>query len=433
MHKDAEPRESSLIMPDSTASGSQQKTNTLNTNGHQSSAKGEEKTSGYMGIDQQISDGNKPVFKENSGSNTSSNKDHESSQNSQQNSQDAQSTADADADMFSAEAEAALLAFEESGQDINEQEPASNEKKPQAFDPFASLEKKEADQKSAESSDSDRDYKEHRQPDSKDGKEASLDEKKALGAGVFVGKKGETENPFKDDKMAEAKKKSLSEQDLNYFRNSIDLAIKQTCDLTDNEIIPIKNTERLGFIPINSGKYQGYITVAITEESSLRSTLLTELGRNISENLGEMGEEIFTDEAVIIDIFDPELIKWAKESGQIILVSKHKSSELIISYISKEKALPIIIEASTDMEAIDVIDIEPEKSLEYETYLHMPQNNKYIKYGKTGGALTEKQIKRLKKNADGRVHIKKKDNYSYKKSYIESEVHKDLKKFKKAN
>ncbi len=322
-----------------------------------------------------------------------------------------------------------------------------------SFDPFASLEEKEKSSKentnTNESTSDSRDkptYKEHNQTaqaKSQDYRENSQteyennseDEPKndagKSGQGVFVGKKGETVNPFAGEKSLKPKEDYLEESDFKSFKSSIDLAIEQICDVESRLKSSIETTEKMGFIPIDSGRYCGYLTVAIAETQELRGVLLQELGINIAENLFEMGENIEPDEAVILDISDPDLINWAKKKSQVLIESQHNGAEIIVSYIPKNQALPIIVEASTDMLTIDVIDIEPGKLLDFETYLHLPKNNKYIRYSRTGSTFSEKQIDKLSKKAKGRVTIKQDDNYNFKKNYIEKSVNEELEQFKK--
>ncbi len=322
-----------------------------------------------------------------------------------------------------------------------------------SFDPFSGLEEKEKSSKeNTKASESTSDsrgeptYKEHNQPaqaKSEDYKENPQTEfennseaependAEKSGQGVFVGKKGETVNPFAGEKSLKPKEDYLEESDFKSFKSSINLAIEQICDVESRAKSTIETTEKMGFIPIDSGRYCGYLTVAIAETQELRGVLLQELGINIAENLFEMGENIEPDEAVILDISDPDLIDWAKKKSQVLIESQHNGAEIIISYIPKNQALPIIVEASTDMLTIDVIDIEPGKLLDFETYLHLPKNNKYIRYSRTGSTFSEKQIDKLSKKAKGRVAIKQDDNYNFKKNYIEKSVNEELEQFKK--
>ncbi len=276
------------------------------------------------------------------------------------------------------------------------------------------------------------DYKENPQTEFENNSEAEPEnDAEKSGQGVFVGKKGETVNPFAGEKSLKPKEDYLEESDFKSFKSSINLAIEQICDVESRAKSTIETTEKMGFIPIDSGRYCGYLTVAIAETQELRGVLLQELGINIAENLFEMGENIEPDEAVILDISDPDLIDWAKKKSQVLIESQHNGAEIIISYIPKNQALPIIVEASTDMLTIDVIDIEPGKLLDFETYLHLPKNNKYIRYSRTGSTFSEKQIDKLSKKAKGRVAIKQDDNYNFKKNYIEKSVNEELEQFKK--
>jgi hypothetical protein len=77
------------------------------------------------------------------------------------------------------------------------------------------------------------------------------------------------------------------------------------------------------------------------------------------------------------------------------------------------KAPTIDPSAEPDMISIEIDRIDPEFPVDFDLYIRMEINNKYVKYVNEGSTLTEDQIEKLMAKSITKVHIKKDDQQKF--------------------
>ena len=110
-----------------------------------------------------------------------------------------------------------------------------------------------------------------------------------------------------------------------------------------------------------------------------------------------------------LELYDPfyiqtDSIQYAEMMdglSTVTIMSSHMGEEVGISFIEADTNF---FEAKYSrangqgMYKVDLDSIQPNIPVEMDMYIHMPSNNKFIKYISEGGIVDEEQIRRLKEN-----------------------------------
>jgi len=164
------------------------------------------------------------------------------------------------------------------------------------------------------------------------------------------------------------------------------------------------NVEPLGFIskidcvPINSERFKGILIFA----SSVKDALGAEFSRTTKFqiiNLMQEGGEVLKDEGELeLDISNVNFIQMCGEFAEFLTVTKHNGNEVGVAYIQSEGVFPSSLTSnSSGMVSVGVESLEPGANINFDAYIHLSKNEKYLKYLKKGGRLEEKQKQRLEK------------------------------------
>lgn len=61
------------------------------------------------------------------------------------------------------------------------------------------------------------------------------------------------------------------------------------------------------------------------------------------------------------------------------------------------------------MEAVPLVDLEPNTALDFESSIYLPMNNKYVKVNRKGQAIKESHFNRMKEQAISQIYINEQD------------------------
>ena len=83
------------------------------------------------------------------------------------------------------------------------------------------------------------------------------------------------------------------------------------------------------------------------------------------------------------------------------------------------------------MVALRLEDIKGDAPVDFDVYLHLPENDKYILYTPTGGVFYQKQKDRLKGKGVGQVHLRKGAEAAVEKYHMQNHVNEKIEAFQK--
>jgi hypothetical protein len=167
-------------------------------------------------------------------------------------------------------------------------------------------------------------------------------------------------------------------------------------------------------IIIKIQRFQGYLVASFGEDKAINSELIETIREQLFlflKTQGEISREEIS--SLPISLKEMNFEDWAHEQGEFMRKTFHENNQLTLAYFAVEKLLPQFSESvREDMLKIDIDDVTSEVSLNFDIYIHLPANDKFVLYTPKGGVFSEIQKERLVARRVTHVHLKKEDENS---------------------
>jgi hypothetical protein len=124
--------------------------------------------------------------------------------------------------------------------------------------------------------------------------------------------------------------------------------------------------------------------------------------------LKENGEEVKDGDGMEIKIKQVDFEPWALEYAEFLRKSVHEGNEVAMAFFPR-RPIKAILEDShhKDMAKIQLNELDGDRQVEFDLYVYLPTNNKYVLYTPKGGVFYNKQMDRLKKQGVTHMHVQK--------------------------
>ncbi|MNT26419.1 hypothetical protein D3C72_1619920 [compost metagenome] len=127
--------------------------------------------------------------------------------------------------------------------------------------------------------------------------------------------------------------------------------------------------------------------------------------------LKDSGENVSEDEkSMDMKIKQVNFEEWAAESAEFLKKSVHQGNEVAMAFFPKPDVKTEFKEsAAAEMLSVDLKEIKTDVPLEFNVYLYLPRNGKYVLYTPEGGIMFKHQKEKLEREGVGEVHVLKED------------------------
>ena len=175
-----------------------------------------------------------------------------------------------------------------------------------------------------------------------------------------------------------------------------------------NDLIDV--VSNLACITIESPKFSGYLITAMGKNKKIDGKFVKKIQQRLIKFLKESGEEISEDQNMDLEIKQVPFEDWALEYAEFMRKSVHNGSEVAMAFFPR-KDIKTILETSYDekMAALKIDEIQGNSTVNFNLYIRLPRNNKYVLYTPRGGIFYEDQKGRLESRGVSDLHIMKED------------------------
>jgi hypothetical protein len=161
-------------------------------------------------------------------------------------------------------------------------------------------------------------------------------------------------------------------------------------------------------IRVESAHFSGYLVAALGKDQKIEETLIKKIQEALFKFLKDNGEEISETEALNLKLKQVDFASWSLEYGDFLKTTVHKGSEMAMAFFPRKPIAPILEESHhPDMAKIRLLDLQGDRTVEFDLYMHLAANNKFILYTPKGGVFYTKQLERLKDQGVTHLHIQK--------------------------
>lgn len=172
----------------------------------------------------------------------------------------------------------------------------------------------------------------------------------------------------------------------------------------------LEDNSHLACIVVESPKFSGYLVAALGKDKKIDDEFVDLVRSKLMKFLRDAGEPIDNEANMQIKVKRVDFEGWALEYAQFLRKSVHKGDEVAMAFFPfAEAQTKVGISARENMVSVKTADIEAGKVLEFNMYIYLPTNKKYILYTPQGAVFQANQKDRLIRQGVSDIHIQKGD------------------------
>ena len=171
---------------------------------------------------------------------------------------------------------------------------------------------------------------------------------------------------------------------------------------------PVANTVNSGCIVVESERFSGYLVTALGRNEAINENFLAGIKKKLFKYLKDNGEHLTESEALDIKLKPVEFEPWALEYADFLRTSVHKGDEIAVAFFPR-RPVHVSLENSyhRDMAKIRLLDLKGDREVNFDLYIYLETNKKYVLYTPQGGVFYQKQMDRLKQQGYTHMHVPK--------------------------
>lgn len=185
-------------------------------------------------------------------------------------------------------------------------------------------------------------------------------------------------------------------------------AIDDTVDLRGDPADEIAKATNVACILIQGPRFSGYLVCAMGHDRKVDNRLIGSIQEKLISFLKANGEELKDDEVIDMKIQEVDFQDWALEQADFLRKSVHDGDEIAMAFFPTGNLEARLEEsASRKMLQMKLDELRDDTPLEFDLYIYMPENNKYLLYTPEGMPIYGQQKSRLRERGVTHMHLKK--------------------------
>lgn len=185
-------------------------------------------------------------------------------------------------------------------------------------------------------------------------------------------------------------------------------ALQKSSRNSKKEVQPVGNTSNLACIMVESSRFSGYLIAAMAEGKIIDKAFIEIVKVRLYSFLRKNGEKIEDNHSLSIRIREVPFEAWALRYAQFLRKSIHAGQEVAMAFFPRQD-LKIKTEESNDeeMAAVRIEEFAADVRVEFNVYVYLARNEKYILYTPCGGIFFFEQKERLLSQGVSHLHVLK--------------------------
>ena len=183
---------------------------------------------------------------------------------------------------------------------------------------------------------------------------------------------------------------------------------------------------------IRSERFKGYLIAALGKNRTVDEALTKQVRTHLIDFLRAKGETLddLNTESMEVDIKPVQFQDWAREQADFLLNSLHDANEVALAFFPTAD-VDVNLEKSVadNMLQLKIDDITEDTKLDFDVFIYLPANGRYILYNKEGGKMFSEQKGRLKERGITHIHLKKDSQLSVKRYKARNYLNSKIKEF----
>lgn len=172
------------------------------------------------------------------------------------------------------------------------------------------------------------------------------------------------------------------------------------------EVPPLEENSNFSCISVNSQRYNGYLLAAGSSDNHLDEEFIKKIKTRVMDFLESKGEHIYDQNDLDINVHKINYSEWGEEEAEFFRRSIHQGEEIGMAFFeSQEVKHPLFIREDEDMLCLSIDSIFEDMPIEFDLYIYLKKNEKYVKITKQGGKLFSDQKQKLLSSGFKEMHV----------------------------
>lgn len=180
---------------------------------------------------------------------------------------------------------------------------------------------------------------------------------------------------------------------------------------------PVSWTSRVSCVQVRTPLLSGHFVVALGSDKTLEQDLQSILQDALRQMFLQLGLDEVEASSYPMDIRRVEFKRWALDSAAFLERTAHQGVEVAMAFFPADAELFSLQDShEAEMASLSIDEIRPEHPVDFELYLHLPLNGRFVLYVSKGGWMSLQQQMTLQGRGISRLHVRRRD---------ESAIHRD--------
>lgn len=203
--------------------------------------------------------------------------------------------------------------------------------------------------------------------------------------------------------------------------------------LEDNQLNAIENSSHVACILVESPRYRGYLVCALGKNKKVDKEFINSVQKSLFQFLKSQGENLNDKKDVLhLSLTEVDFEPWALSQADFLRKSIHGDDEVAIAFFPTPLSDPELEEsASKQMLQLSLDELKEDTKVEFDLYIYMPENKKYLLYTPQGMTFYTDQKGRLKDKGVRHMHLKKDSAPQVKKYRAQNFLNEKINEFNK--
>ena len=201
---------------------------------------------------------------------------------------------------------------------------------------------------------------------------------------------------------------SVKEKDSLIERGTTAALEKSCIQLATTKPSPIELISNMACIIVESSRFSGYLITAMGKNKVIDQAFITKIQNRLLNFLKEHGEKGTNGESRNLQLKQVPFTPWAAEKAEFMRKSTHLGEEVAMAFFPRTEIYADFgVSPDEEMAAVQISEFSGNTEVNFNIYVHLPKNNKYVLYTPRGGIFYGIQKDRLSSQGISHLHILK--------------------------
>lgn len=201
---------------------------------------------------------------------------------------------------------------------------------------------------------------------------------------------------------------AATKQDSIILRGTKDALDKSCLKTSFAEAEAIEDSTNTSCIVVESPRFSGYLITAMGKDRKIDDSFINKIRERLFRFLKENGEHIEDSDPMQLKIKEVPFEDWALAQAEFLRKSVHEGHEVAMAFFPcADVKIATGASADEEMASIHLNELAGDVAVEFNVYIYLPKNNKYVLYTPRGSKFFNVQKQRLQSQGVSNLHILK--------------------------